>query len=409
MKCWSTCALFFFLFHFAVAQEKDAYVVLVSFDGFRSDYVERFDLPNFRAFREQGAAAEGLIPCFPSKTFPNHYSIVTGLYPGHHGLVDNHFYDPETESLYTMRDREAVTDERYYGGTPLWQLARQQGLQAASYFWVGSEVKNEKFRPQKYFPYDQTVPFGDRISTVIGWLRLPEPERPRFVSLYFSSPDSESHWFGPFAPETEEKVMQMDSLLGVLVRGIKETKLPVNVILVSDHGMSALIERPETFIQVEELVPPGDDVISVNGGTQVHVYTRTPSQRDSLYRVLSARADDFAVYTRETFPDRWHYDHRRAGDLLLVARPGKYFVTGDRKDTHSATEEGKIFGAHGYDPAKVADMDGIFYAMGPNIKKGKTLPRFANIHVYPLIARILGLKYGPIDGDPGVLRDVYQH
>ncbi len=252
------------------------YVVMVSFDGFRSDYVERFDLPNFKKFIKEGASAEALIPSFPSKTFPNHYTLVTGLYPGHHGLVDNAFYDPKKEMNYGMRIRQAVLDSAFYGGVPLWVLAKQQGVKSASYFWVGSELKQEALHPDYFFQYDQSVPFEDRIDQVIKWLRLPESDRPHLITLYFSSPDSESHAFGPFGEKTKLAVMRMDSLLGVLVRKIDETQLAVNTVLVSDHGMSELIEAPETFILLDELVKTtGKSVTVANGGTQANIYTST--------------------------------------------------------------------------------------------------------------------------------------
>lgn len=391
----------------SIAQKStDQYVLLVSFDGFRHDYVERFNLPNFKKFISEGAAASGMIPSFPSKTFPNHYTLVTGLYPGNHGLVDNGFYDPDQEKLYTMRNRQAVTDSSFYGGIPLWQLARQNGLKSASYFWVGSELKQETLHPDYYFEYNQSVPFVQRVDKVIEWLSMPEAERPRMITLYFSSPDSESHRYGPLAPETKEKVLEMDSLLGMMMNRIDSTKLPVNIILVSDHGMKELIDKTSTYIYLDELVKTKGNIRVVNGGTQAHLYTGSQAQSDSLATALKKVAKDFSVVSRKNFPQEWFYNNPRSGDILVIANPGKYIVTGEKQDHLQDSNKGGTFGVHGYDPAKVKDMQGIFYARGPRVKRGKKIAPFENIHVYPLIALMLALDLPPIDGKADVLRPI---
>ena len=389
-----------------LAQKKDdkPYVILVSFDGFRYDYVERFHLPNFKKFIKEGAAAEGLIPSFPSKTFPNHYTIVTGLYPGNHGLVDNAFYDPDQDKLYTMRNRDVVTDSSFYGGVPLWQLAKQNGIKSASYFWVGSELKQENLHPDYYYPYDQSVPFGNRIEKIVEWLNLPEAERPRMITLYFSSPDYESHRYGPIAPETKTKVLEMDSLLGVLVRRVDNTKLPVNIVLVSDHGMKELVDKTETYIYLDEFVKTSRSINVVNGGTQAHLYTSSDEQTDSLASALKKVAKDFDVIGKRDFLPEWHYTNPRSGDILVIAKPGKFIITGNKPEHIRESNKGGVFGVHGYDPAKVKDMYGIFYARGPRVQAGKKVKAFKNIHVYPFIASIMNLKLPPIDGNEAVLR-----
>jgi predicted AlkP superfamily pyrophosphatase or phosphodiesterase len=375
------------------------YVLLISFDGFRNDYVDTFDLPNFKKFIHEGASAEGLIPSFPSKTFPNHYTIVTGLYPGHHGLVDNSFYDPQKKKPYTMKLREAVLDPDYYGGTPLWVLAKQQGIKTASYFWVGSELKQDSLHPDYYYNYNQSVPFEERADQVIKWLTLPESERPHLITLYFSSPDSESHTYGPFAEETKRAVVKLDSLFGSLLNRLAETKLPIDVIVVSDHGMKALTETSETFIELDGLVQTsGESVVVVNGGTQAHIYTSSSFKRDSLFSVLQLTAKDYNIYKRSDFPARWHYNHERSGDLLIVAQPGKYIMSGNPKSWRQNSLPGKTFGVHGYDPSEVKDMHGVLYARGPHFKKGARISAVENIHVYPLICEILQLTPPKIDG-----------
>ncbi len=390
-----------------VAQERP-YVILVSFDGFRADYVERFDLPNFRQFIQNGSSAAGLVPCYPSKTFPNHYSIVTGLYPGHHGIVDNHFYDTEMHKTFNLRDSATVHDPSFFGGVPLWQLAREQGLASASFFWVGSEMNDPQRSPDYFFNYDSRIPNEKRIDQVIAWLNLPADRRPHFITLYFSSPDSESHQTGPFGGAVANKLGTLDSLLGVLMMRTRETGLAINVILTSDHGMSELTASESTYLFLPELVGISDDFKVINGGTQLHIYSNSAGSVDSLYHTLRTHSNGFAVWRRQDFPASWNYDHPRAGDIILAAEPGKIIVSASRENFLKNMQAGRRFGAHGYDPAIVPDMTGIFYAQGPNIQKGVRLPEILNIHIYPLIATILGLKHGPIDGDYSVVAPLYQ-
>jgi predicted AlkP superfamily pyrophosphatase or phosphodiesterase len=383
-------------------------VILVSFDGFRSDYVNKYNLPNFTAFAAAGTAAEGIVPCFPSLTFPNHYSIVTGMYPGNHGLVDNNFYDSALKVQYAIRNRTAVEDARFYGGTPLWALAKKSGIKTASFFWVGSEVKDTLKAPNKYFVYNSQVPFRTRIDSVVSWLKLPASRRPGFITLYFAEPDHTSHETGPNSEETHLMVLKMDSLLGYLMKGIADSKASVNTILVSDHGMSELTVADDTFTFLDELFDVKASWIkTVTSSTLVHLYVDKPSALDSLYLLLKGKEKNYKVYRKGDFPKEWHYQHYRVGDLVLVSAPYHYIRHSDREAFNRTTPQGKKFGVHGYDPAVVKDMHGLFMAQGPRIKKGKKIGFVRNLDVYPLIVRILGLKLPPIDGDPKALQSIY--
>jgi len=384
-------------------------VVLVSFDGFRHDYVKNFNPPNFKKFIAKGSAAESMIPSFPSKTFPNHYTIVTGLNPGNHGLVDNTFYDRKRNVTYGMRKQELVVDPYYYGGVPLWELAKRNGVKSASYFWVGSEMSDDARRPDYYFQFNDSIDPNVKVDQVINWLKLPESERPHLITLYFSSPDHEGHDFGPHAQQTKQAVLKADSLLNRLMTGIESTKLPVNVILVSDHGMYELTVQEETYIFIDELINRKDPSVKLaNGGTQTHLYFSDPHKRDSVYAVLKKHEGKFTVLKKEEFPFRWHYQHERVGDLLVEAKPGYYIREGSRERFLKSAKIGSKTGVHGYDPEATTDVRGIFYASGPNIKSGIALAPFQNIHVYPLIAKILKLPLPEIDGREEVLKKLYK-
>src|SRR5687767_8370331 len=165
-------------------------LVLLSFDGFRADYLNRFDLPNFRRFIARGTRADAMRPVFPSTTFPNHYSLVTGLHPGHHGIVENGFFDPARNAAYSFRNEATVTDGSWYGGEPIWVTAERQGMVAASFFWPGSEAAIKGVRPTSWNKYDGTIPNADRVATVLEWLRRPAEQRPHVITLYFSDVDA---------------------------------------------------------------------------------------------------------------------------------------------------------------------------------------------------------------------------
>jgi predicted AlkP superfamily pyrophosphatase or phosphodiesterase len=377
---------------------------LVSFDGFRYDYAERYNLPNFKRMMREGASAESMTPSFPSKTFPNHYTLVTGLYPGNHGLVDNDFYDPIQKKQYAIKNRIMVEDTSFYGGTPLWQLAQEQGLKSASFFWVGSETKIRGQYPNYYRFYDAQLKDADRVAQTLAWLELPEAERPNFISLYFSLVDTEGHASGYQSEKLKQTVQKADSLLGMLLDGIKKIDLPINTIVVSDHGMLEMKREDRVFVYVSKLIDVNNkSVVFANAGSQAHFYTKNV---DSLYAVLKNQEKNFRVYKQHEFPQRWHYQHKRSGDILIVAEPGSYILTAAR-NFGSWLGTG-YFGEHGYDPYVVNDVGAIFYAIGPNIKKGVRLKPFENIHVYPFIAKILALKTPLIDGDVRVLENAYK-
>jgi predicted AlkP superfamily pyrophosphatase or phosphodiesterase len=383
------------------------YVLLISFDGFRFDYAEKFDAPNFKSLMKSGSYAEGLIPSFPSKTLPNHYSIVTGLYPGKHGLVDNSFFDPDRNEFFEMRNRDRVTDPYYYSGTPLWKLARSQGIKSASMFWVGSELTPQELRPDYYHPYQESVHDSTRIQQVFQWLKLPEKDRPHFITLYFSYPDHEGHQFGPASEETRRAVLKADRTLEIIMKGIHDIDLPINVIVISDHGMEELKTHPDTYIFINEIINRNDTTVRVsNSGTHAHIYLQDVTKVDSIYNVLKRGRKNYSVYRQKDFPHHWHYRTPRAGDLVITANAGRYLVEHERKTFIANVKVGNLFGTHGYDPEEVNNMKGIFYAAGPNIKAGKKIPAFNNVHIYPLIAEILGLKAPATDGDIKILAEI---
>ncbi|MFT7269647.1 MAG: putative AlkP superfamily pyrophosphatase or phosphodiesterase [Roseivirga sp.] len=390
-------------------KQEPPYVIMISFDGFKYDYVEKFNPPNFKEFIKTGASAEAMIPSFPSKTFPNHYTLVTGLYPGHHGLVDNSFYDKKLDMQYGIRNRSMVENSVFYGGLPLWQLVQQNGMKSASYFWVGSETSIAGSFPNYYHIYSDDVKNEERITAVIDWLKLPESERPNFISLYFSLVDSQGHRTGPNSEETKQTVLEADRLLGLLMTELRNMDLPVNVIITSDHGMNEIQPKEENLISYQDVLSGLDpnQFRFVSNGAHAHLYLKDKANIENVFRSLKAKENHFKVLKKEEFPAVWHYQNDRVGDIMIVIDADHYLTSADNKTRQIAA--GVERGEHGFDPYTTEDMGAIFYANGPNIKPGSKLPKFENVNVYPLVAHILGITELPkIDGKLKVLKSIYK-
>lgn len=385
---------------------KQDYVILVSCDGFRWDYVQRFQPPNLMKFIAEGVQAESMTSCFPSKTFPNHYSIATGMYPDHHGIVGNGFYDPARDDEYRLGNREKVEDGTWYGGTPIWVQAIKSGMISASYFFVGSEAAVQGIRPTYYFRYDGSVPNDRRVEQVLDWLKLPEKKRPHIITLYFSDMDNIGHRYGPNADDKlREGLLGLDATFGKLFEGVKQTGLPVNIIIVSDHGM---LETPNDKLLPTDLLEHSDRYRFLNGGATAHFYLKEGADAGSVLKELQLKEDHFRVYHTKDLPlfetpptnPRW-------GDLMAIPDSGYYFMSQRIIDKRKSSGK-EVSGEHGFDPA-IQDMHGIFYANGPAFKKGLSIGEFKNINVYPLICHLLGLDVPKdVDGKLEVLKNTLQ-
>jgi predicted AlkP superfamily pyrophosphatase or phosphodiesterase len=369
------------------------YLVLVSLDGFRHDYLTKYDAPQLKAIAQQGVQAESLIPGFPSSTFPNHYSIVTGLYPSHHGLVSNTFFDPASGEKYQIGDREKVENGRWYGGTPIWVHAEQQGMRSASYFWVGTEADVQGVHPWQYFKYNKHVKYKERVKQAIEWLNMPPEARPHFIMLYFSLVDTEGHRHGPDSKEVKEAVEEVDKVIGTLWKKLQKLDLPINLMVVSDHGMVAV--KRDQPIYLNALTDLENYEVASSSGVIHLLYAR---DKDSLriektLTELREKAEGrYVAYRADNMPAHLHFDTgERRGDIVVYALAPYVFGTPIRKPSP---------GAHGFDPYQTKDVHGIFYAIGSHFKSQVRLGSFENVHVFPAIMEILQLAYEPeaIDG-----------
>lgn len=369
-------------------------VVLVSLDGFRADYLDRPAAVRLREIAARGVRARWMTPAFPTKTFPNHYTIVTGLHPEHHGIVSNTMRDAAL-GTFRISDTIATRDGRWWGGEPIWITAEKQGRRAASFFWPGSEAAIGGMRPTRWKKYDDAFPNAPRVDSVLAWLSA--PDAPAIVTLYFSIVDHAGHDFGPDAPQTDSAIATVDSMMGRLVDGLRTRGLDdkVNVVIVSDHGMH---ETPkDEVIALDDYIALDD--VDVIDWTPVGLVQPKPGKLDAVYAALAHANPHLKVYRRADVPERFHYRaHPRIPDLVLVADEGWSISTRSRRATwppHGAT--------HGWDH-EAPSMRALFVAAGPAFKRGETVAPFQNIHVYDLLCRILGLAPAPNDGSPDSTR-----
>jgi predicted AlkP superfamily pyrophosphatase or phosphodiesterase len=377
------------------------YVILVSFDGFKPEYLDRFDLPAFRRVIDRGVRAEWMNPVFPSLTFPNHFSLVTGLYPEHHGLVENTFHDPERDRTYSIRDRASVSDGTWYRGEPIWMTAETQGMVAACFFWPGSEAEIRGVRPTFWNTYDAAIPNERRVATVLEWLQLPPERRPHVITLYFSDLDVASHRWPLDAPEIAEAAQTLDRSLAALVTGIDALSIrdQIYLVLTSDHGMAETSGRH--IVTLNSLIDPAAVVVGYDGPIAgLHVKRAGEDARPIRDRI-NARLRHGRAYLRAEVPEQHHFRaDPRVGDIVIIMDEPWMLLA-------SVPVAGLVrerWGNHGWDPA-LPSMRAIFIMAGPNLPSGTTIPTVDNVDVYPLLTELLGLRAADgVDGRPGRIR-----
>lgn len=384
------------LFGVACQSKNDRYTVIISLDGSRWDYADYYDMPFFDSLATVGVKAR-MEASFPSSTFPNHYTMATGLVPDHHGLVNNSFWNPDTQHGYAIGDKESRYDARYYGGEPIWITAQKQGVKCGVVYWVGSDIPvgpEDNAFPTYYRHWDEDPhwTFEERCDEIVRLLSLPQKERPRLVMGYFDEPDHQGHVHGPISPECKQMTERMDSLMHSLYLRLKALPIgkKLNFILAGDHGMTEI--SPEHFIGWYDVMPE-EWIERIVGNLPTSIWVKE-GYVDSLYNRLS-KVEHLSVWKHGEVPGELNYGtSERLGDLIVAPDLGWQFASSPSKNN----------GAHGYSP-KEPDMMVMFRAVGPDFKEGYEAPftegeqsAFRNVDIYPLLCKLLGIKPAATDG-----------
>lgn len=366
-------------------------MLLVSLDGFRPDYLDLGITPNLARLAQGGVRAEWMTSSYPTLTFPNHYTIVTGLRPDRHGIIHNTIHDPALGEDFSLGNRQAVADGRWWGGEPIWVGAEKAGLPTATMFWPGSEAEIGGVRPTRWMTFDDELPIDARVDRVLGWLAEPLATRPRFATLYFEHLDKASHGTGPDSPETHASVAELDRAIGRLMAGLANRD-PVNVVVVSDHGMAPT--QPGQSIALEDMVPPADAKAITYG--QAVGFEPLPGRTAVAEQALLGAHDNYECWRKDAVPARWHFgSHPRVPSIVCQMHEG---WDARPRDVLARRTSTGTRGSHGYDPA-LESMRALFIAQGPAFVPSQVVPPFDNVDVYPLLARLMGIEPAANDGD----------
>ena len=386
MKTLLKCFFILILATPTLYSQTQPYVILISFDAFRWDYSDRGITPNFDYMKERGVSASSLQPCFPSKTFPNHLSIITGMYPEHHGIISNNFKDYFTGKYFKLSDSVESRNAYWYKGEAFWETAERQGIISASYFFPGSNLSLKYRDPQYFYHYDHSKPYKERIDKVIDWLTLPQEKRPHFITTYFSATDDYGHKFGPNSPEVNYAIAKEDSVLGYLFQRLNKIKMmdSINVIVVSDHGMTEI--SLDRVINIERLLD-GYKYESGDSGPFMLIQP-VEGELENVYKQLKENKNHFKVYKKEDVPEYFHYSDNPLIPQIVILAENRWSV-----ETNKSLENMKKYGNkgnHGYDNYWL-DMHGVFYAIGPAFKQNYNVGTINNIDIYPLLCKIFNV------------------
>lgn len=368
-------------------------VLLISFDGFRYDYLNKVDTPHFDSLASRGVQSEGLIPVFPTKTFPNHYAIATGLYPGNSGFVGNTMYDPKWDEWYRISDRQAVENGKWYGGEPIWNTLEKQGIRTGTMFWVGSEADIQGMHPTYWKTYDESMKAKARIDTVVKWMSYPDSSAVDFATLYFEHVDTQGHRYGTDSNSLKDAIRKSDRLLGYLKNKMRQKKLWNNtdIIILSDHGM--VNQSADKMIILDDIIDMKDTKRIIRG--PMTMIQPREDRKEEVFRALKSSEKNYRVYKKENLPERYHLkSHRRISDIVMIADLGYTILEKEHREEFLQRLPGAT---HGYDNNK-KKMRALFMAHGPAFKKGARVDPFQNIHVYELINQLMNTQPAPNDG-----------
>jgi predicted AlkP superfamily pyrophosphatase or phosphodiesterase len=384
-------------------------LILISIDGFRADYFEKYEHPALVSLAQQGVRAKWMTPSYPSLTFPNHYAIATGLYPENHGIVANEFFDPEFKATFALNKREEVQNGRWWGGEPIWITAIKQGELSAPVFFPGSEAEIGGTRPTVWKAYDDKVTPADRVDGVLSLLDKPGDQRPTFMTLYFSNVDHEGHEHSPDSAEVGQAIKVVDAALERLVSGLRARNIfdRVNIVIVSDHGMTAV--EPNNVVLLDDYLPVKDADHIAWGSQVTNIFPKAGTDQLFINAISNQKLEHAQCYRKQDMPERFHYRlSRRIGAIVCMADEGWRIFSRARytQEQHKPDWPAHTIGAHGYDN-QLPSMRAIFIARGPAFKHGGVVVEpFPNVDVYDVMIQVLGLAPAKNDGNANTARAV---
>ncbi|ASJ91273.1 ectonucleotide pyrophosphatase/phosphodiesterase [Porphyrobacter sp. CACIAM 03H1] len=374
-------ALLFLPAGLAAQEASRPVTVLVGIDGFRPDYLDRGITPHLSALAAQGAAGP-MRPSFPTKTFPNHYALVTGKRPDRNGIVGNSMIDPRRPGvMFSLGNAAQALDPFWWNeAEPVWITAEKAGLRSATMFWPGSEVAIQEMHPSDWLRFDQNVTNVQRVNTLLDWLRRPPDIRPAFATIYFDTVDTQGHRFGPDSAEVNAAIAEVDARIGDLVAGAARLGAAVNWVIVADHGMRQTDEA--RVIQLDTLIDRAS-YIAVETGPYAAIEPAAGTDNRVAEALLKPH-EHMTCARKEDLPARLHYGaNPRVAAIICLAEPGWTILSGP--SLYPVTG-----GAHGYDNAD-PEMLAVFIASGPAFAEGARLPVFDNVAVAALLRAVLGL------------------
>uniref|UniRef100_A0A1I7VFF8 NUC domain-containing protein n=1 Tax=Loa loa TaxID=7209 RepID=A0A1I7VFF8_LOALO len=346
-------------------------LLIISSDGFRDNYLDKNITPTIQRLINYGTHSKYMLPTFPSKTFPNHYTIATGLYPAWHGIIDNRFYDTRFKDFF----KKNINQPGWYLGEPIWETAQKAGLMSAVFFWPGSNAVGKL--PNYWIRYNSSVPLTHRIDTLIKWLNLPDGERPSVLQAYFEEPDYAGHRGGPNSQMVRTALILMDGIINYLINRLSQEGLMgcINFVLLSDHGMQSM-DKEKSVVTANYLGPQFNDLFFPGVVARIKVNQTDHSFQNDEDNIVNniisnlecRHGNNYLAYRKDLVPIRFHYaGSSRIGDIVIKGRPGVcIFQTDEEKESY------KLLGDHGYDN-RITSMRATFIAVGPDIAQNREI------------------------------------
>ncbi|XP_021001915.1 glycerophosphocholine cholinephosphodiesterase ENPP6-like [Parasteatoda tepidariorum] len=390
-------------------------LLLILVDGCRWDYPDQdvVGLPGFRKLAENGVRAPYVTPIFPSNSYPNWYTIVTGLYAENHGFVQNMMYDSLYGDFFLMGPNDTASVPHWWeSAEPLWITAEKNGLRSALYWWDGCqvEIKGKKptyCRKYKYVGSSWPTVNEDTKDALLTALQLLENNEIQLVQMYYEPVDFSGHKYGPNSFERKQSVKDIDNLLDLLQREMSKRGLDntVNLVVLSDHGMTSTDSRGLNVINLQEMIDISDIKYMVYYGA-TSMLLPYEGKTEKVHEALKG-ITGLHVYLKEEIPEHYHIKNSRLTLPILLVASKNYYIKGlDIPGKNIPTGSSISRGSHGYDPYEVPDMRGIFFARGPALKKNYISQPLQMVDIYNILCELLNIEPLPNNGTKTVSKGI---